>query len=101
MVRPPWSFRPWSDSIGIADGRSSRTSTDAPASAPISAASAALTSASRPPGPVRAEPVEAPESIVHAVHLDAGHAAPAGLVRHGAFDGDHGTDRAGCQVRRE
>ena len=47
---PGSSFRPCSDSIGIADGRSIRTSTVLSAAAPISAASAGLRSASRPAG---------------------------------------------------
>ncbi len=53
IVRPLSSFCPCSDSIGMADGRSTRTRIVPPPAAPISAASARLTKASRPAGPDR------------------------------------------------
>ena len=68
---------------------------DAPVSAPISAASAGLTSASRPARVLEVpRPVEAPEAIVDAVDR---HARARGARRSDcvtpAFDGDHGQIR--------
>ena len=88
---PASSLRPCSDSIGTADGRSMRTSTVPPGAAPMSSASAALTSASRRSEsavPAGADAVEAPEALVDAVDRHARHAAAGRLLADHALDDD-------------
>ncbi len=91
-LRPTSSFRPCSDSVGIADALSTRRTTDArrrrARGKPL------LSSASLPPGALHARGREAPEPIVDGVHLHARRAAPALLSGDEPFEHDQRHGRA-------
>ena len=88
-LRPTSSFLPCSDSVGIADEFSTRRTTDWPAFASSSAASAfAQQRLVRSRRLHALEAVEAPEPIVDRVHLHARRAASALLRRDEPFGDD-------------